>query len=325
MNSDLRQYRSMCFQNLPRKEYFEGWYYKQVSPDQRTVLCLISGLSVHQGKVSPFIQINYTQKIGDIWHQTTDWLDFPALHAQDEPFMIQLGENRFYRDGVSLAYHGERMQVYGTLAFHDAITPPQSIWAPTMMGPFTYLPGMECIHSVISLSHTLVGSLQINGHSVDFTKGKGYLEKDWGSSFPKRYVWMQSNHFAQEGSLFFSWADIPMLGTFFQGYIAHLYYQGKHHRFASYTRGGCKLQAVEHGVEISLTNRDCSLQISATQTVGAELFAPYRGEMIHTIKEGLYGQLSFCLKPRGSSQPQIDQTEMAGIEFVWDKGTPQGG
>jgi len=324
MNRDQRQYESMRFQNLHRKEYFEGWYYKQVTSDQRTVICLIPGLSVHAGKVSPFVQINFTEKIGDTWHQTTDWLDYAALRSQDEPFMIQLGENIFRRDGISIAYHGAQMQVTGELDFQDAITLPASRWAPSIMGPFAYLPGMECIHSVISLSHNIEGSLQINGRSVDFTQGKGYIEKDWGSSFPKRYVWMQSNHFAKEGSFFFSWADIPLLGMCFHGYIAHLYYQGKHHRFATYTLGGCKLQAVEHGVEIILTNRDCELQITATQTVGAELIAPYRGEMIHAIKEGLYGHLSFCLKQQGSNLPQSDQAEMAGIEFVWGKDEQHG-
>jgi len=319
MSKNNRQYRSMCFQNLHRKEYFEGWYYKQVSPDQKTVICLIPGLSIYKGKSSPFIQINLTEKTEDTWRQTTDWLDCTALSAQDEPFLIELDGNQFRRDSISIAYSGERLNVTGTLGFRDAVTPPASRWAPTMMGPFSYLPGMECIHSVISLSHTLEGSLEINGRLVDFTRGKGYIEKDWGSSFPKRYIWMQSNHFVKEGSLFFSWADIPALGTVFPGYIAHLYYQGKHYRFATYTPGKCNLQAGEHGVEVLLTNRDYELQITATQAVGAELIAPHHGKMVQTIKEGLYGQLSFRLKQRGSSQIQTDRTEMAGIEIVMTK------
>lgn len=324
MTGNHRQYRSMHFQNLPRKEYFEGWYYKQVTPDERTVICFIPGLSVRGGKASPFIQVNLAQKTGDTWHQTTDWLDYTALRTQDEPFFIQLGENCFRREGITIAYHGERLQVAGELGFRDLIALPGSSWAPTIMGPFSYLPGMECIHSVISLSHTLVDSLLINGKLVDFTQGKGYIEKDWGSSFPQRYIWLQSNHFAQEGSLFFSWAEIPMLGTHFEGYIAHLYYQGEHHRFATYTRGSCKLKASEHGVEIVLTNGDSELQITATQSVGAELIAPHRGEMIHTIKEGLYGQVSFCLKQCNPHQVLCDRTELAGVELVWVKGEKQG-
>ncbi|QII81181.1 hypothetical protein G7057_00970 [Jeotgalibaca arthritidis] len=40
--------------------------------------------------------------------------------------------------------------------------------------------------------------------------GKGYIEKDWGRSFPKNYIWIQSNHFNDnQRSLFFSYAHIP--------------------------------------------------------------------------------------------------------------------
>jgi hypothetical protein len=69
------------------------------------------------------------------------------------------------------------------------------------MGWYSYVPFMECYHGLISIDHKLQGSLQINGQEIDFTEGKGYAEKDWGTSFPEGYVWMQSNHFA-EGSLF---------------------------------------------------------------------------------------------------------------------------
>lgn len=324
MAENHRQYRTMRFQNLPRKRYFEGWYYKQVAPDERTAISLIPGLSVREGKTSPFIQAILAERTGDVWRQTTDWLDYAQIRAQDEPFFIQLGGNCFRREGFAVEYRGERLQVTGELGFRDTVALPGSGWAPTIMGPFSYLPGMECIHSVISLSHTLTGSLTINGRPVDFTLGKGYVEKDWGSSFPKRYVWLQSNHFAREGSLFFSWAEIPVLGARFKGYIAHLFYQGEHHRFATYTRGGCRLKARGHGVEIVLTNGDSKLEITAEQSAGAELIAPHRGEMVHTIKEGLFGQLSFCLTRSGPRQVLRDRTEAAGVELVWAKGEKQG-
>lgn len=232
MKDTCRQHRSMQFQNLPRKEYFEGWYYKQVTQDERTAISFIPGVSVRAGQSRPFLQVLLAEKCGDNWQTTTDWLDYPALQADAEPFVVWLSGNFFSREGLALGYQGKRLQVAGQLRFHDLVGLPASAWAPTIMGPFAYLPAMECIHSVISLSHRLSGQLSVNGRTIDFTGGKGYIEKDWGSSFPKRYIWLQSNHFGREGSLFFSWADIPMLGTAFQGYIAHLYYGGEHHRFA---------------------------------------------------------------------------------------------
>jgi hypothetical protein len=158
---------------------------------------------------------------------------------------------------------------------------------------------------------------------VDFNGGKGYIEKDWGSSFPKSYVWLQSNHFSQEGSLFFSWAEIPALGTTFHGYIAHLYYAGEHHRFATYTRGSCNLKQTGHEVEILLTKGDCRLQITASQSGGVELVAPHRGQMIHTIKEGLFGLMSFRLENPKRHLTISDRSNLAGVELVWAKGEKQ--
>lgn len=323
MHGNSRQYGSMRYQNLSRKDYFEGWYFKQVSHDEKTVICFIPGVSVHNGNKNPFIQIILAQRSGDVWQQTTDWLDFLALQAQDEPFSLQLGDNSFRRDRLSIAYRGERVQVKGELGFHNLTALPCSLWAPTIMGPFSYLPGMECIHSVISLTHTLTGSLEINGDPIDFTGGKGYIEKDWGSSFPKRYVWLQSNHFSQVGSLFFSWADIPAFGTTFHGYIAYLFYAGEHHRFATYTRGGCTLKSKGNEVDILLTNGDCRLQITASQSRGTELFTPHRGQMVHTIKEGLFGELSFRLEQQKKHLTLSDQSSLAGVELVWTKGEKQ--
>lgn len=319
MKNSKQQTLTMRFHNLPRKGYFEGWFYKQVSPDEKTVLCFIPGVSVNNQKASPFIQVNLARKIGDAWQQTTDWADETIFHAQDEPFHLKAGSSAFSRDGLAAVFKGERLHITGQLEFAGLTPPPATRLMPTIMGPFSYLPGMECIHSVISLTHAVTGSVNINGESVDFSGGKGYIEKDWGSSFPKRYVWLQTNHFKREGSLFFSWADIPALGMSFPGYIAHLYYGGQHYRYATYTRGTCRIDFQDEGVDIVLTNRDSELKIKASRPLGGELIAPHLGEMRHAIKEGLYGDVSFCLKRKGQQGDICDQSEVVGVEIVLEK------
>ena len=54
-----------------------------------------------------------------------------------------------------------------------------------------FLPGMECSHGVISMTHALEGALSINGRTLDFTGGTGYIETDRGRSFPHAYLWAQ--------------------------------------------------------------------------------------------------------------------------------------
>ncbi|NLA54023.1 MAG: hypothetical protein GX858_06710, partial [Clostridiales bacterium] len=108
-----RQYESMRFQNLSRKNYFEGWYYKQVTPDEKTVICFIPGVSVHQGETIAFIQVILAQKSGETWEHTTDWLDYSEYSTQDEPFFIEIGGNVFRRDGLKIDFAGEQLQVSG--------------------------------------------------------------------------------------------------------------------------------------------------------------------------------------------------------------------
>lgn len=61
------------------------------------------------------------------------------------------------------------------------------------MGPFAYLNGMACNHGIVSMKHQITGHMVIKGLDLYFKEDSGYIEKDWGRSFPKRYIWLQGN------------------------------------------------------------------------------------------------------------------------------------
>ena len=67
---------------------------------------------------------------------------------------------------------------------------PFTFLCSDIMGPFRFFP-MECRHGVLSMSHSLQGSIIIDGHLHSFDHGLGYAEKDSGPSFPRSYLWMQ--------------------------------------------------------------------------------------------------------------------------------------
>ena len=46
------------------------------------------------------------------------------------------------------------------------------------MGPFAFVPFMECYHGIVSMDHIIQGELEIDGVNIDFSNGRGYLEKD---------------------------------------------------------------------------------------------------------------------------------------------------
>lgn len=79
------------------------------------------------------------------------------------------------------------------------------------MGPFSYVPFMECRHGVFSMTNTVSGCLSINGHAYRFDNDVGYIEGDRGRSLPKVYAWTQCNFFDESPcSIMLSIADIPL-------------------------------------------------------------------------------------------------------------------
>lgn len=139
-----------------------------------------------------------------------------------------------------------------------------------------------------------MGSSQGYEHYMkfDFKDGKGYIEKDWGLSFPKEYLWLQSNHFGnREASIMFSLANIPFLGASFQGFICNYIFDGEEHRFAIYKKSRVtKVNYNEDLLDIVVTKGAYKLIIKAaiSEYLGS-LKAPINGEMNSMIKEGLRG------------------------------------
>ena len=79
---------------------------------------------------------------------------------------------------------------------------------PISWGHSVFFP-MECRHGVLSMAHTLQGSVRMDGYVHSFEGGLGYVEKDSGTSFPRSYLWMQCNDFPSACSIMISIAHIP--------------------------------------------------------------------------------------------------------------------
>ena len=62
------------------------------------------------------------------------------------------------------------------------------------MGPFKYLPKMECKHNIFSMNNQVNGKIIINGQEYLFNNDLGYIEGDYGTSFPNNYIWIQANN-----------------------------------------------------------------------------------------------------------------------------------
>ncbi|MGI6200086.1 MAG: tocopherol cyclase family protein [Christensenellales bacterium] len=267
--------------------YFEGWYLKHQRAGQ--AFACIFGYHVDAlGQQGAFVQI--------VTPEASYHIPYPAdqFSAPEHSLGATIGENRFSAQGLELNIHTPALTCTGAL-FYGPFTKAGG----DIMGPFRFLPGMECRHGLISLEHSLSGSITLNGKVYDFDGGCGYIEKDWGKSFPARYLWLSANELDGEGEMVtLSVAEIPYMGRRFTGCICVVKIGGKLRRLATYNGArvlswgpeGCVVKKGRYQVRVRLP-----------QGQGQQLMAPYRGSMMRPIQESLLSPVDVCVEKRGNT------------------------
>jgi hypothetical protein len=277
--------------------FFEGWYFKVVDAAGTRPYALISvvflGADAHA-----FIQVL------DGREGSSDYHRFPlsAFQASHSHFDVSIGQSRFTRSGISLNIAPDetsvRKSVTGNIEFDRLRGWPVTLTSPGVMGPYSFVPFMECNHGILSMDHALSGELRVDGIQTSMQGGRGYIEKDWGRGFPRGYTWAQSNHFVEPGiSISASVAHIPWLTGAFCGYLVGFQLHDKLYRFTTYT--GAKIERLEvdnQCYRLLIHDRIHRLELTATRTGGAILHAPYEKQMIERVAEAMDSTIDLRLE-----------------------------
>ena len=311
-------WRQGLYQGENRKRrYFEGWYFKHVSADFSQSWSFIPGISRGETKGEGYSFVQAIEgRAGRTW-----WFEYPlsAFEASNRSLDIRVGANRFSASGMSLNLDGEGTRLRGELAYGELGCPPQRIVSPGVMGPFSFLPFMECRHGLVSLDHRIEGSFEQDGRSVDMGGGRGYIEKDWGSSMPSSWIWTQSNNFPDLGDSFMlSIADIPWLGKRFTGFLCAARLGGSFIREATYT--GARIEDFrldDHEIGLSIVRGNSRIEFLTTRSEGGFLRAPVKGLLSRRIAES--GDAKIALRrTRGDKLLFEGEAPLAGLELVGD-------
>lgn len=284
-----------------RHSYFEGWYLKHQNSE--STVALIPAFHVDEaGRRSASLQV--------ITGEGSYNACFPIrkFHACQNRFSLRLGESAFSEHGCRLSLQTNSLRVEGALRY-GAFTPP----AGDIMGPFRFVPFMQCRHSVFSLSHTVSGRLSVNGKQYQFQNDIGYMEGDRGSSFPNRYLWTQCGW--RGNCVMLSVADIPFGGTSFTGCIGVIYFGGREYRIATY----CGVKLLHLGEKaVLLRQGELSLLVELLESSARPLRAPQLGGMTRTVHESAACLAHYRFKI--GNQTQFDFTsDKASFESDWNK------
>lgn len=300
--------------NLRNKNYFEGWYFKQTDKKGETKLAIIPGVSLTREDRHAFIQVF------DGVENKSHYIKYPLsmFKPTKSPFLINIGRNRFSYKGIDLDIDDD-IRVKGRLDYTNQTKFRASPWMRGVMGWYGYIPFMETYHGLLSLDHTVNGVVKINDSSLIFQKAKGYMEKDWGTSFPSAWIWMQGNCFKEpKTSIMLSIAVIPWLGSSFIGHLAVILNEEKLINLSKYAGGKVSsLVKKPSGVIITIESKTHSLEIDASQGEAVDLKSPEKGVMTGKTVESLSSHIKLKLSnKKKKTLVYSGETYGAGLEIM---------
>ena len=71
--------------------------------------------------------------------------------------------------------------------------------------------------------------------------GSGYMEKTYGTNFPNRWIWLQSNHSENGSTITFSVGMVPVLFFRIKGFLLIYHYNGEEVRLGSFNLSTLKI------------------------------------------------------------------------------------
>ena len=274
------------------KGYFEGWYYKFTDKQGQNTGAIIPGVSFNRDGKHSHSFIQYLDDSGVFSrYYSFDIEDF--TYSQNKP-EIRIKDSFFSLSGIDIDIKDGSDNIKGILRFRGISAWPVSLLSPGAMGWYAFVPFMQCYHGVLSFDHEIEGQLITNSNNVDFSGGRGYIEKDWGKSFPSYHIWLQTNDFEEVGtSLMVSIANIPWLGKYFDGFLIGFWHQNQLYKFTTYT--GATITAFKYpqgSLIIHVESKSHRLEIEIPYSKGVQLRTPVLGDMRGRLSESLNGETS---------------------------------
>lgn len=275
-----------------KMNYFEGWFFRICADDFNCAI--IPSISIDCGKKTAYIQVNCND------FSKNSEFSFESFTACDTE--VRIGQNTFSASGIKFSCSELEIDVK-----FGKILPLEY----DIMGPFKF--GTPCKHKIISLKHSVSGTVTLRNKSIILDGAIGYIEKDWGNSFPTAYCWLQCNDFGGIDASFF--CSVAKLNLPFRGLICVLNVDGREYRFATYNfarikkfcRGNIILKKSDYLLIINFTNSN----------ENNPLLAPKKGKMENTIKEDLNGKISLELYKADKLLYRLDGSN-TGIEWEFD-------
>src|SRR6056297_2252670 len=118
--------------SLKNKNYFEGWYFKQVHSKSGTTYAFIPGISMNQKENHCFIQVIISPSM------KTYYIKFPlkSFKYTNNPFEIKIDNNTFSKSGIEINISDNNFNIKGKVKYDKFQKIEKSLLMPNIMGYF---------------------------------------------------------------------------------------------------------------------------------------------------------------------------------------------
>jgi hypothetical protein len=257
---------------MRKKKYFEGWFQKIYSHEHHVSFILIYGMATgHSADKKGFIQLHIPNQEHTIYTFNESDVAFSSHEHR-----VEFGENVFSENRIYL--HAADVQ----LDLDITNLQPKNIRRNTM-GGYYFIPNLPCYHAVVNEVQEVSGEIHFNRGSYTIRGAKGYLEKNWGTSFPEEYLWMHAfDSHNSSNQLLFSLANVKWMGRTYTKHVGYLKFNDI--RIDLLQKSFIQVdRPTETHQRIRISNTKVTLEITVKLLDGIHFKAPEKGVLQRSI------------------------------------------
>lgn len=253
---------TFSYQNKLSFDYFEGWYMRFTDEVNDLHYAIIFGVTKEVSDPHSFIQIyDGTNLTNNYYRYDVD--DFS--YSNDTVYI----KNHFLSKD-SLYIKEDNIEINLLVKEQKFLAGKKNKSAMSFLVNFP----LECFQDVIYMDALFNGEVILKDKLIN-TSGKAYMEKTYGTKFPRKWIWLQSNHFNKEVSFSFAHGIIPVFKFEKKGFFAILHHNSKEYRFASYNLSRLKIiEKSDTNLVFVIKKRRYRIEVSAQILKNVVLVGP---------------------------------------------------
>jgi len=265
-----------------KNNYFEGWYVKAIDSIKDKSLVIILGITTNKSDRHCFVQI------------------FESGQYSGKYFRYNMSQFEHSNNYVSVGncvltpnYLTFKEGKYDVrLEFSNKLDIKRNLFQAGTMGYYKMIP-MSSYHETVFLKSEVEGKF-----NDEVITGIGYIEKTYGTRFPKEYFWVQTNHFSKQNcSLLVSGAKVKVMGREKLGFFAIVNVNDQEYRFATYNSSFIHvLDSAKDRLDLIMFKGKYRCHVQVDIKDSTKLIAPsVDGAMTDEIYESINSELKLSL------------------------------